>query len=55
MSWLLQLKIWSLGIQLKNKEKRILHLEKQNAYLILRENYPIMLFDSSHNLYKYLR
>lgn len=55
MKWLLQLKVWAMGIQLRNKEKRILQLEKYNDYLVLREVYTGGYFDSSSLIYKVLR
>lgn len=43
MDWLLQLKLWALQIQLKNKETRILHLEN----LLVRQVLTDISFDSS--------
>jgi len=49
MSWLLQLKVWALGIQLRNKEKRILSLES-NVYAL---SYP--RFSKNTRVFEMLR
>lgn len=47
----MQLRIWAMGIQLRNKENRILQLEQYNVYLTKRN----VFFHTSAPVYKMLR